>query len=102
MTDKILHIFEYLIGNKAREAFEASTPARGYFETEEAWIAFDLTHGYDVMEFPMKWQAWAYASTDLSFDAIWDLNENEFCKIFNTEMSNALQTYFKTPCKETA
>ena len=104
MTAKLLHIFEYLTGEDARQVFDSSEfiPARGYFETEDTWIAYDFTHGNKVMEFPMKWQAWAFASTDLSFDYIWELNEDEFYEMYNYAFNNGIQTYHETTGKKTA
>lgn len=99
-----IHIFDYLVGDNARKAFEALTPTqvRGYFETENAWVAFDYTHGFSVMEFPMRWQAWAYASSDLSFEYIWELNEKKFCEMYNNAVMYDLQKSNKTSSKKTA
>lgn len=87
-------IFKHLSGDEAREAFNAKdlVETRGYFEEEDAWIAFDFTSRImQVKEFLCEWQAWAFAATDIAYEGIWEMTSKEFTKAYNKKRFDNVQ-----------
>lgn len=92
MENEPMYLFVYLTGDIARQAYEQETN-RGYFETEDAWLAFDFTEGVKVQsEFLMEWQAQAFAATDMDADTIWSMNSQQYRKSYNAALKKTMTT----------
>lgn len=89
MESNIGYTFPFVSGDYAEFSYQNGREVRGFFETEDAWVGFDNTDGISVrQDFLMRWQALAFAATDIDTEEIWNMTEKEFMDMYGESINN--------------
>lgn len=89
MGHNIGYTYPFMSGEFAEQSYNDNCEVRGFFETEDAWIGFDNTEGIHARsEFLMRWQALAFAATDIAVEEIWSMTEKDFLDMYQDSINN--------------